>query len=76
MQIEKDIPPPSSKGSDRKSSGDRHRFSELAVGESVFLEGESTQGKACMTARQAARRAGKVFVTRNVDGGARIWRTE
>ena len=76
MQIEKDIPLPETKTSDRKSSGDRHRFSELAVGESVFLEGESTQGKTCMSARQAARRSGKVFVTRNVDGGVRIWRTE
>jgi len=75
MQIEKDIPAPESISSKAKHSGDRHRFSELQVGDSIFLEGESTQGKTCMSARQAARRSGKVFVTRNVEGGARIWRT-
>lgn len=51
-------------------------FGRMEVGDSIFLPGMNSSSSACVSARQIARRQGKKFTTRKIDGGVRIWRTE
>lgn len=76
MEIEKNIPIPN----DRPHAGRKAKypFAEMAIGESVFFPGESSNGYSApyAAARMTATRKGMKFTARNVDGGLRIWRTE
>jgi len=54
----------------------KYKFSKMKVGESIFMEGEKTGGKAYMAAQSCARYHSRRFVGRAADGGLRIWRVE
>lgn len=55
---------------------EKYPFGRMEVGQSIFLDGMNSMSSACVSARQIAKRQGKKFVTRKMDGGVRIWRTE
>lgn len=54
----------------------KYPFSTMKVDESVFFEGKNTAGKECVYAYNYARKSGKKFAARAVEGGVRIWRVE
>lgn len=68
MKIEKGVPMPAGRAV--------YNFDKMEVGDSVFFEGQDTQGKACMAARNYAAMHGMKMVARSVEGGARVWRTK
>jgi hypothetical protein len=70
MQIQKDVPIPTSKRS-RK-----YPFLDMAVGDSVLFEKEDVNGKAYRAAMSTGTRHGLRFVARREDNGLRIWRAE
>ena len=70
MQIEKDIPAPTEPALGK----DRSVFDQMEIGDSVFVEGEGTNGTTYSSARARGRRAGKRFTARTQEGGVRIWR--
>lgn len=53
----------------------KYPFKEMAIGDDEFFEGEDSEGRAAHAARTYGYRNGKVFSTRTVEGGVRIWRT-
>ena len=75
MKIEKNVPIPKGTG---KGAGKPtiYPFSEMEVGDSVFLDGQRTGGPAYLSAMQHGRMHGKKFSARSVDGGIRIWRIQ
>lgn len=52
----------------------KHVFYDMNVGDSFFVEGETSQGNVAMQSRNYAAKSGKKFVSRKVEGGVRIWR--
>ena len=74
MKIEKNIPIPESAGESK------YPFKDMEVGDSVFVEGQTSQGAAMMSAKNIERRYGVKFSARKrtEDGvdGVRIWRIE
>lgn len=52
----------------------KYPFHAMEVGQSVFVEGQTTQGLAPMAARLHGKAHGKTFTSRSQDGGVRIWR--
>jgi hypothetical protein len=70
--IEKGIPMP-------KEARGRKRlwpFADMEVGDSFFLAGDSAKCQRVLTnaSRYYRNKTGAVFVTRSVEGGARVWR--
>lgn len=65
-EIEKDIPIPEVSGKGRS----KYPFPEMEVGDSIFSDNVSIR----QAAYAYARRKGKKFVVRQVDGGYRVWR--
>lgn len=53
-----------------------YEFASLCVGDSVFYEGQNSQGKAVKAAFSHGNYHGKKFSARTMDGGVRIWRVE
>lgn len=53
-------------------------FASMKIGDSFFLAGDSVKCQRTLASASTYyhRRHGMVFVTRKVDGGARIWRVE
>ncbi len=77
MKVEKDIPIKKRPGGRGPSGGNRKRkypFESMDVGDSFFVEGEDTQGKAAGAAKSHGRYHNLKFAARTVDGGVRIWR--
>jgi hypothetical protein len=70
MNIQKDVPMPTSKRS-RK-----YPFLDMAVGDSVYFEEEDINGKAYRAAMSTGTRHSLRFVARREDNGIRIWRAE
>ena len=70
MNIQKDVPMPTSKRS-RK-----YPFLDMAVGDSVFFDSEEVNGKAYRAAMSTGTRHDLRFVARREDNGLRIWRAE
>jgi hypothetical protein len=68
--ISKDHLPPS------KSNRSKYPFKNMEVGDSVFYEGKTTQGKEVVYAYNYARKSGKKFAAKTIENGVRIWRTE
>lgn len=68
--FESDVPVPAAKG----GSVGKYRFADMEVGQSLFVEGQGSNGQAAWAARNFARRTGAKMVTRAVEGGVRIWR--
>lgn len=73
MRIESGVPLPKD---NMRGSELKYPFIDMEVGQSVFFEGESTRSKMQARAHQVAKRHGKKFVCRTMDGGLRIWRVE
>lgn len=76
VEIEKGVPVPVEEkpfaGFARSKS--KYPFAEMEVGDSVFYEGESNGGKVHASMVKSGQRHGRVFTSRKVDGGLRIWR--
>lgn len=53
----------------------KYPFRVMEVGDSVFIEGQKTNGNAYAAARQHGRYAGKKFSASSQPDGCRIWRT-
>tara|TARA_R110000764_G_scaffold22994_1_gene56697 strand:- start:107 stop:319 length:213 start_codon:yes stop_codon:yes gene_type:complete len=70
MNIQKNVPMPTSKRS-RK-----YPFLDMAVGDSVFFDGEEVNGKAYRAAMSTGTRHDLRFVARRENNGLRIWRAE
>lgn len=70
MIIEKGIPAPESSGSKK------YPFVDLAVGDSVFIDGAKFKGKEYCAAKAAARYKGFKIRAKSENGGIRIWRVE
>lgn len=71
MHIEKNIPAPTS----TRGAPQKYPFASMEIGDSIFIQGQNSQGNACMAARQHGYHHGKKFVSRSESGGVRIWRT-
>ena len=74
--IEKSVPIPKGSGVGRRT---KYPFSEMDVGDSIFLDGEFAtiaKCKAYAAAKGYQDRTGRVFCGRKVAGGVRIWRTK
>lgn len=67
--IEKNVPIPKN----MRGSGSRTPFWSMEVGDSIFV-GLSAAHASALTA--PARKAGRKFTVRTVEGGTRIWRIE
>jgi len=68
--IDKGVPmPPRRRGAGRNRV---YPFAEMEVGDSFFHEGSASSVEAA--ASNYARRSGKRFAARYIDGGVRIWR--
>lgn len=78
FKIESDIPIPPRTGGKGGRSGSKYPIRQLAVGQSVFIEGKPTK---VASAIQAAKKADPTFsftsrvVTENEKDGVRVWRT-
>lgn len=72
MKIEKGIPIPDG-GRGRPKM---YHFGEMEIGDSVFVEGQTSRGSAGGSARKYGHSNNKKFTCRTVDGGVRIWRVE
>lgn len=71
MEIEKNIPtPPGVQGTKK------YPFDKMEVGDSIFIKGQTSVGKAANAARVYANGRQMKFSSRSVDGGVRIWRIE
>jgi len=68
--IEKGVPLPAS------VTAKKYPFSEMEVGDSLFLPGENSAGNVAAYARSYGQRSGWKYSARNVEGGLRIWRVE
>jgi hypothetical protein len=71
MQIEKGKPMP---GSRDYKGRQRYMFADMEVGDSIFIEGQTSYGSAATSAKQHGKRKGKRFTSRTEEGGVRIWR--
>lgn len=67
IEVRRDIPVPMSRG-------DRYGYSSLKVGESVFIEGQKSNGQAAAGARSHGQYHKKKFAVRKEGSGVRIWR--
>ena len=78
MKIEKNIPVPQIRKVRRSPGvGGQNRiypFNEMEIGDSIFIVGQTTKGKACDCAHQYGRRRNIRFTGRATEGGVRIWR--
>lgn len=73
MKIEKDVPvPPRSTG----PGSNKYPFAEMEVGDSVLFDEPRLKSPPYLAAQYHARKTGKKFVGRVVEGGVRIWRVE
>jgi hypothetical protein len=70
FDIEKGIEMPRSKKEKTK-----YPFSTMVIGDSVLFEVDTFQCPPVKVAMNYARRNGKKFSSRKVEGGIRIWRT-
>jgi len=52
----------------------KYPFKQMEVGDSVFVDGQKTGGKAYLAAMATGRSQGLKFSGRNVENGIRIWR--
>lgn len=68
--FESGVPVPAPEG----GSVGKYRFADMEVGQSLFIEGQDSNGQAAWAARNFARRTGAKMTTRAVEGGVRIWR--
>jgi hypothetical protein len=68
MKIETDIPLPKS------SRARKYPFLDMAVGNSVYFDGEDVNGRAYRAAMSTGKRHDQKFVARREDNGLRIWR--
>jgi hypothetical protein len=73
MKVEKDVPMPDHI---KRGARSRYPFRDMEVGDSVFIEGEGTNGNAYSAAQMHGRGAGKRFRGRQEGNGLRIWRVE
>lgn len=73
LTIEKGIPIPEKKGGrGRKPTEWTEAFLLLEIGDSILIEGRKT--KATYPLLTTARKSGRKFTTRCMDGGCRVWR--
>jgi len=72
MDIEKEVPAPDVTG--RKGPPRKYPFADMEIGDSVFVEGENSQGRAALAARAHGNFKQKKFAARTQEGGVRIWR--
>jgi len=75
MKIEKGIPISPDKRDNKAMK--LYPFDEMSVGDSIFINEENGNIKSSRgVASRYGKKTGKVFTTRTVDGGLRIWRVE
>jgi hypothetical protein len=76
FRIEDNVPIPATTGKLQR----KYPLSDLLVGQSFFVPRISDARRELMTISGAATRhgkkTGKMFVTRTVEGGVRVWRVE
>jgi len=68
FKIEKGIPLP------KAGRQTKWPFVDMAVGDSVFIEGQGSDGNAYAAARKLKKRYGREFIAKAINGGVRIWR--
>lgn len=71
FDIQSDIPPPDFTGRGRPF---KYPFYKMDVGQSIFVQHETTKCKAAMAARSYGRASGTKFAARPEADGVRIWR--
>ena len=54
----------------------RYPFSEMEIGDSIYVPNQTTRGAVGQAARNYGHRNGVKFATRTDDKGVRIWRIE
>lgn len=74
MKIEKNVAIPLC--GDGTRLGSKYPFNKMVPGDSVFVEGQNTTGKAYAAAKSMGVQRGWKFSGRTVGGGVRIWRVE
>lgn len=75
FQIESGVPlPPRHSG--RGGRPIKYGFDRMQVGDSIFVPEQGSDGGACVSARDYAKRHGLRFSTQQENGGVRIWRAE
>ena len=52
----------------------KYPWRNMKVGDSVFFDGQNSQGNASVAAKMFGRMNGVKFASRSVDGGVRVWR--
>jgi len=72
MKIEKSIPIPAKSKAGRPSI---YPFGKMEIEDSLFFDGQDTQGRAALAARAYARNHDVKFIARTEGTGVRIWRT-
>ena len=70
-KIEKNVPLIQPRGPKYK-----YPFTEMEIGDSIFVAGQNPQGGAAVAARAYGRRNTKTFATASYEGGIRIWRVK
>ena len=74
FKIEKEIPIPKKIGGNGRLS--KYPYKDMDIGDSFFVEKQGVRGKAVQSGYHFARKHGKKFTARPVEGGVRIWRVE
>ena len=69
FEIDHSIPVPASAGTKRI-----YPFSQMEIGDSVFIPNATHDSKAVAAAKMYFRRSGKKMTAKSGDGGVRIWR--
>lgn len=69
IEIEKDVPLPT-----LRADRNRYPFAEMAVGDSFLVSGERSPQKASSACVWTAKKDGRKYVSRTVEGGVRVWR--
>jgi hypothetical protein len=73
MKIEKGVPMPHGVTADQ---GSKYPFKDMGVGDSVFVQGQNSQGLVAVAARNYGFHHGWKFSCRTDENGVRIWRVK
>ncbi len=76
MQIDKHIPVPDGAMEGRRRRSSKWPVWQMEIGDSIFVEGESTAGNVYSNIYNVARYHGMRVKGSTVEGGLRVWRVE
>jgi len=74
MQIDKNVPIPTSTGRGRPAGTGKHPLNSLAVGESILCPPENNPASVRMLVQYHQRISDKRYTTRTTPQGLRVWR--